>query len=37
MINNVQMFDASLRRKIERKSLHFCEKHIPRKFDTMPV
>ena len=29
MINKMRVVDASLKRQIERKSLHFCEKHYP--------
>ena len=27
MITKIRLVDASLKRQIERKSLHFCEKH----------
>ena len=27
MITEIQVVDASLKRQIERRSLHFCEKH----------
>ena len=27
MISKIRVVDASLKRQIERKSLHFCEKH----------
>ena len=29
MITKIRVVDASLKRQIERKSLHFCEKHYP--------
>ena len=29
MITKIRLVDASLKRQIERKSLHFCEKHYP--------
>ena len=29
MITKIRVVDASLKRKIERKSLYFCEKHYP--------
>ena len=28
-ITKIRVVDASLKRQIERKSLHFCEKHYP--------
>lgn len=31
IITKIQMVDAGLKRHIERKSLHFCEKHGPEK------
>ena len=36
MITKIRVVGASLKRQIERKSLHFCEKHYPEEnFDTM--
>ena len=29
MITKMRVVDASLKRQMERKSLHFCEKHYP--------
>ena len=29
MITKIRVVDASLKRQIEKKSLHFCEKHYP--------
>ena len=43
MITKIRVVDASLKRQIERKSLHFCEKHYPEekliqcKYKIMPV
>ena len=43
MITKARVVDASLKRQIERKSLHFCEKHYPEekliqcKYKIMPV
>ena len=36
MITKIRVIAASLKRQIERKSLHFCEKNYPEEnFDTM--
>ena len=36
MITKIQVFGASLKRQVERKSLHFSEKYYPEEnFDTM--